>query len=404
MATSESGRDSNFLEFEKKVQLLIDTISEIFSELIEMLKKREETLLNYVNSLKREFEGDIAEQKKIEEDCKEFDNFKSKVKSNPVTDIITGSDAKIEEKLDKIRSESLSFDYIFKTNKLDNLKSSILNFGSLQPTFRDYSSIKKSKRSFGTLGTDEGPMECPHGLAVDSNDRIFVACGNKHCIFVFTIEGQFLGEFGQKYLSQPWGVCCVENKLFVTDHKLHCIFAFELINFTKCNVVGELGLREGQLKSPTMIDYDSSTKELYVADYLNNRIAIYNIDLTFKRFFLDQSTEGPICIKVTEQRVFILECRTPNLRSYAKDGTDQKNIYSIEEVLKSNHFFTADNHENCIISDYKNNCISVINPRGEQKTIGGPGTLTNPTGICLSHSENEIIVVTRNKDNPIVIF
>ena len=415
MARRESGSSgSNYSDFEVRIGLLKDDIVKTFMELFAKLREREAILLAQLESLKKEFELKVADVKKDEEDFKHISLLlEQNLKSNKISDLMKGPRQEIEEKINEFGSAPpFTFDYTFKANKLDILIESISNFGSLEPSTRDYTLVEAAKYSFGGIGAGEGDMDSPRGLAVDCKDRIFIADTNKHSIFVYTIEGQFLGQFGNELLSEPWGVCCGENKLFVTDKKLHRVVGFDLSNFAVCNKAGSFGTRNGELKSPTAIDFDLCEKELYVADYLNNRLAIYDTNLIFKRFLLDKSIQGPICIKVTEQRIFVLECRAPQLRSYGKDGTGQMNHFSTgkNQLVETMLFFTVDKRNNFIISDFGNNCIHVINKTGvvlkttRQGKDRGRDGLLQPTGICFSGSGDALIVVTQQKHSPILIF
>ena len=411
MASREpTSSESNCSELETRIDLLKECILRTFASLSAKLAERQALLLSELEYIKRKFERKVADDKNEKDDYKHLSIFlEQNLKSNSISELMKEPREKIEEKINEFGNAAPStFDYIFKSDKLDVLIESISNFGSLKTSFWDFTLIENARYSFG----QEGEMVSPRGLAVDYKDRIFIADTDKHTIFVYTIEGHFVGQFGSEFLSEPWGLCCAENKLFVTDKKKHRVFGFDLSNFTVCNKAGSLGTRNAELNSPTAIDFDVCEKELYVADYLNNRLAIYDTNLNFKRFLLDKSIQGPICIKLTEQRIFVLECRTPNLRSYSKQGTDRKNHFSTgkNQLVESMLFFTVDKKDNCIVSDFGNNCIRVIDNTGvilkttkEGKTRGEDG-LSQPTGLCFSNSGDSLIVVTQQKHSPILIF
>ena len=404
-----SSSEFRYSELEERVNLLKEYIVTTFESISAKLAERRALLLSALESIKQDFMSKVDAERKEEEDYKHWSVIlEQNVKNNTITELMKEPREKIKERISGFGKADPTFDYTLKVEKLDFLIELISNFGCLQSSFRDYTLIENARHSFGE-GND---MVSPRGLAVDYKDRIFVSDTNKHSIFVYTIKGVFLAQFGSQLLSEPWGVCCAENKLFVTDKKKHCVVSFDLSNFTVFNKTGSLGTRNAELNSPTAIDFDTCEKEIYVADYLNNRIAIYDTNLIFKRFLLDKSIQGPICLKLTEKRIFILECRTPQLRSYSKDGTDQNNHFSTgkDQMVETMLFFTVDKKNNCILSDFGNNCIRVIDETGvilkttrEGKKRGEDG-LYQPTGICFSHSGDALIVVTQQKHSPILIF
>lgn len=68
--------------------------------------------------------------------------------------------------------------------------------------------------SWGDFGTDPGQFNLPHGLAIDENDRIYVADRENHRIQVFTGEGIFAEEW--HHLHRPCSIHCRHhrNRLF----------------------------------------------------------------------------------------------------------------------------------------------------------------------------------------------
>ena len=64
---------------------------------------------------------------------------------------------------------------------------------------------------FGAAGTDEGAFDTPSGLAVDSQDKLYVSDTYNHRIQKFTAAGKILLSFGSEgdgpgQLKLPWGV------------------------------------------------------------------------------------------------------------------------------------------------------------------------------------------------------
>lgn len=51
---------------------------------------------------------------------------------------------------------------------------------------------------FGRSGEGRGDLNSPAGIAIDSNDLVYVSEFHNHRISVFTSEGQFVTSFGRE--------------------------------------------------------------------------------------------------------------------------------------------------------------------------------------------------------------
>jgi sugar lactone lactonase YvrE len=71
-------------------------------------------------------------------------------------------------------------------------------------------------KTWGKRGTGPGEFDTPHGLAIDSRGRLFVADRGNNRIQVFDQEGRFLGEW--KQFGRPSGIFIDRNDVvYVTD-------------------------------------------------------------------------------------------------------------------------------------------------------------------------------------------
>jgi sugar lactone lactonase YvrE len=71
-------------------------------------------------------------------------------------------------------------------------------------------------REWGRLGTAPGEFDQPHGLAIDSRNRLIVGDRNNNRVQVFDLDGRFIEEFRQ--FSRPSGVWVDKNDiLYVSD-------------------------------------------------------------------------------------------------------------------------------------------------------------------------------------------
>ena len=111
-----------------------------------------------------------------------------------------------------------------------------------------FSSSYRRLRSFGNTGSWESRLKTPLGVAISSDNTVFVAAN--HCVKKFTLEGQFIAS------------------------------------------VGSQGSGRLQFSTPWAIAYNSTNNRVYVCDTENKRITILNHDLTFHGSFGSEGSEA----------------------------------------------------------------------------------------------------------------
>ena len=136
---------------------------------------------------------------------------------------------------------------------------------------------------FGSRGSDNGQLSGPTGITTHNN-KVFVTEYSNHRISVFHANGQFSHIIGKGQFSEPYDVTVnTNNQLLVADADHHCIYTFTLDGnyVSKFATQGSAG---GQLSYP-----DSLTTDLYgfilVTEWGNHRVSIFNKDGKFIHYF-----------------------------------------------------------------------------------------------------------------------
>ena len=136
---------------------------------------------------------------------------------------------------------------------------------------------------FGSSGSGNGQLNGPKGITTHNN-KVFVTEDSNHRISVFHTNGQFSHIIGKGQLGTPYDVTVnTNNQLLVADHGHHCIYTFTLDGnyVSKFATQGSAG---GQLSFPY-----SLTSDLYgfilVAEESNHRVSIFNKDGKFIHCF-----------------------------------------------------------------------------------------------------------------------
>ncbi len=201
----------------------------------------------------------------------------------------------------------------------------------------------------------------PWGIAVSDKGDIVVAEYGAHCITTLNMEGKKVKSFGTKgQFTCPRGVAITnDGHLLVTDkHRLQKLTTDGV--FVKSVGSSESGSGQLQLNTPTGITVHPITGQIFVADTWNNRIQVFNIDLTF---------------------------------SHTITPSGNKRFYYPYDVA-------LDNNGYLYIAEFWNSCITKLTTKGKNVTRFG-STLYRPTSLTIN---NDLVYVTESGNNRVSIF
>ena len=165
------------------------------------------------------------------------------------------------------------------------------------------------------------------GVAVDSQDRVYVADGLHRKVFVFSVDGQPLMTIGgEDQFDKPayLAVNSETRRLYVSDPLQHKIKVFSLDGQYLFDFGGPGG-DPGKFNAPQGLAIDRQG-QLYVADMLNARIQVFTADGTYLRNFGERGTlrsqfETPKGLAFdSEGHLYVIDSRRPNFRIFNPDG------------------------------------------------------------------------------------
>ena len=84
----------------------------------------------------------------------------------------------------------------------------------------------KCQRTIGRKGSGPGELQGPVCIHIDEDDRIFVTEHDNSRISVFGSSGQFLANFGQRYLSHPKGLTVDQDGFVYVTHSDQNVVVF----------------------------------------------------------------------------------------------------------------------------------------------------------------------------------
>ena len=230
-----------------------------------------------------------------------------------------------------------------------------------------FSSSCRCLQSFGNTESEESGLSSPLGVAISSDNIVFVAAD--HCVKKFTLEGQFIasvGSFGNGKLEfdTPWAIAynSTNNRLYVCDTLNYRITILNH-NLTFCGSFGSKGSGTGQFNMPEGISVDRKGNVL-VADRFNDRIQVFDARGHYLSSITQntpgQQLQGPIsvsvgpddCVYVVEfdsDRVSIFSENGEYIKSFGNGGHDKEfnNPYAVA-VAADGHVYVSDTDSNRI--------------------------------------------------------
>ena len=160
---------------------------------------------------------------------------------------------------------------------------------------------------WGSFGNDANQFSTPHGLGLDASGNIYVADTNNHRIQKFDDSGTFVSAWG-------WGVDTGAGEYEV------CTAAS-----VPCRA-GTTGTGNGQLDSPTSVAVAVSGN-VYVADYLNDRIQVFNSAGTYLAQWGSSGTDdnqfnGPFDVALDAAgNVYVVDLFNHRIQKFDSSGT-----------------------------------------------------------------------------------
>ena len=415
------------IEFSTQLTETRKKIKTSFKRSHEALVARENYLLSLVDNIESEYSQKAQLQNELTETIRKarssnIENLKANQLTNTREQVISLLDTKlIELTADTDSSIEFEWDSLFETD-IEQLGSIKLNGQTnisptrtfspqVKPVVPDYKA-KQLPTAYCCKKSSEqkapGEMNGPRGIAVHyKTGNIYIADTSNNRVQVFSCNGDYLFMFNEK-MNHPVGICITHNRVLVTQFSGHCITMYELEG-KLIKSVGSKGSGEAQLYYPRGLAVSDRTNNVYVCDCINNRVQIFTEDLKFHSMLGIGVFNCPRDIKVTRDRVLVLDENNPCLFVFNSNHVLTNRLITRGYGKQTNNpnCFDIDREYNIIMSDYNNHCVYVFNQEGEEihrigKNGQGIGEFINPWGIVLDNTGR--IVVVCQKDTACLQF
>ena len=221
---------------------------------------------------------------------------------------------------------------------------------------------------FGEQGSKDGKFNRPFGVAFDSNDHLYVVDGGNHRVQKFSISGKQILQFGSR------------------------------------------GDGDGELNGPFGIAIHRYTDKVYVADFHNKRVSMFNTEGQFCRSFGDDCLAGPQDVTISpNNQVLVADYASHKIYTFSLNG-DLVSSFGQQGISEGelNHplSITATWNESILIGD-ENHCVSIFSKDGQYLCCLGSclgndeGKLNFPNGIA---TKSNSIYVTDWTNQRVQIF
>ena len=256
----------------------------------------------------------------------------------------------------------------------------------------------------------------PQGIAVCDNRDIVFAEHGKHCVTIVNKEGKKVRSFGTRGTNEgqftyPRGVAISnDGHILVTDNHRLQKMTFDGVCV---QTVGSSKSGSGQLQFnyPGGITVYPTTGQTFVVDSSNNRIQVFNNDLTFSHTITLNGDKAfnPWDVSLdSEGHLYVAEwgnhCITKltttgqYIARFGTKGSDPGQLYCPSSLTINNNLV--------YVSDHGNHRVSVFNTKGTHFHCfgkrGSGGEFNYPYGITTDTNGN--LYVSDSDNNRVVIY
>ena len=284
---------------------------------------------------------------------------------------------------------------------------------------RDYANIKEVK-VIDKCGPNNEQLVYPYLMAKGPNNEVIVRNHSTSQLVIFDEQLQYSHVIGGRgngngKFQSITGIA-VDNKgyLYVADPSLHCIQKFTL-NGQFVSQFGSEGTTEGQFNGPCGLVL-SQSELLFVCDCYNHRIQVYKNEIfsyTFGQYSEESSCFNrprDLTLNSNEDQLFITDCGNHRVQEFTPSGQFLRIFGHFTDVpFMLQHpigiYYTPDNH--LLISSWDNHCVLVFEEDGRfvsaiEGTYQGKERFNRPCGVIMM--DNGQIVIASNNTHKLVVF
>jgi streptogramin lyase len=250
--------------------------------------------------------------------------------------------------------------------------------------------------SFGGPGTTN-PLSNPNAIAIGPDGSVYVTNPGANLVNVYTPTGtysSFLGSilFGTGIIQTPYGLAVSSSDLiYVSDATKQFVRVFTSADMVAVPEFGAPGSGNGQFQFPAGIAINSSLGYVYVADFDQNRIQVFNTAGTYQFQFGEGTLNTPVGMSLDSAgNLYVADGNNNRIDIFNSSGTFLSSFGSLGSGPGQFHSPTgvAVSATGMIyVADANNNRVDIFNSaqvfQGSISTAGGR-SLNVPYGIAVA--------------------
>ena len=400
---------------------LVDPISiqinQSIDRLVLSLEQRRVQLLTELRDRREEVRANQVARQQMEEQIAET---RALMEGQLIHNKLHSMQARIVAELEATRAEiqanappPQNLEFLCDTRDLEERISRLGEIAQIRiPTVPNYAAFLQPSVAVGKEGSAPGEFNCPRGVTIEqTSGHIYVADRHNKRIQIFSETGDYINQFGDQHLEQPWGILIYQDSIFVTDIEHSAIFLFKLPDLTMIKRVGKNGSGNEEFNPPRQLAI-SPNQLLYVADQSNSRIQILSTDLAFQGSLRHQTMTSPVDVKFTNKEMFVLSPKdNPCVHVYTLSGEKSRSLVTRGDIgtqVRGAYFFCLDELNNIVISDRSAHDIKIFSPAGDLlHTIGQEGheagMFNEPYGIAILN-RTKLVCISQNPNFGLQIY
>ena len=398
MASQGNSSEEDFRAMEERIASVCDKIHKLVDERKEVLLHR---LKNLKNSYERNLEADRAVKQLLEFREAGANLLTSNLLESSKLISLEVIDKQIEDWKQKQTSMKLisNHDLVWDESELRQV------LGKVDLILKDpnYSQREAPTHSASKHGHEPGELDTPFYLAlVEEKNEVYIADSGNHRIVVHNMDGEFIRQFNKKPIESPRGIAVTSEAVFVTDNLQHALYKFDKQGKVLLEIKKE-GSSKREFRNPCGVACKYS--HVYVCDFNNNRIQIFDESLKILRCVVNKDFGFPSDILFTKKYFYVLSTVNNAIMHYT---TEEQLIRTINlkgqfQPIVEAYFFARDNHKNFLISDKYGDCIKVFSKEGQYENMLGAGKMRYPRGIAVT-ADSLILHVCESKQGSFQIY
>ena len=377
--------------YPQKFQDMKAEIIRVFDELHYYINFRRKVLLDRLDKIRRDYRKNTELTDAIHELRKMKEGFRSNLLVSSFGENFLSRIRGFEES--KVETENFEF-FGFRCD-FEKIRRTITEI-ELFEISPEYEGREDPVLTACYQGDEEGELHTPRGVTFDKiRNEVYVCDRGNNRIQVLSTVGDYIRQFGNERLIEPYGICLSKRmELFVTDKAKESVMKFAITG-EFLNQTGSGGTEVAQFTGISGLCCEPEL--VFVCDCGGHRVQIFDSELNYIKQFGSGELSFPTDISILSETIYVLSQNENCFYCYNMCCILEKKIELTgqHQLITGAYFFTIDNLENFLVSSVSLQQILIFSSKGVLRHILRTKNL--PHGIVIDNYE-KVICVCHSKE------